>query len=114
MPLAMWINLGATSATIDLGSPDIVPVATTIDDTLAVSLVAAAECPVFAERIIRGINTKAATPLWMAERLRRSGIRPLQPVVDVTNYVMLELGQPMHAYDLATLNGSLAARLATP
>ena len=61
---------------------------------------------------MRGINNKGASPLWLRERLRRAGLRPISPVVDVTNYVMLELGQPMHAYDLAKLKGGLEARLA--
>lgn len=82
----------------------------TIPDALDVLLPEPAACPRFAGRIIRGLRTDARTPLWMRERLRRCGIRPISPVVDVTNYVMLELGQPMHAYDLARLEGPLAAR----
>jgi len=85
-----------------------------IPDTLAVALPDPAACPRFAGRIIRGLRQDAVTPLWMRERLRRCGIRPISPVVDVTNYVMLELGQPMHAYDLAALDGGLAARPARP
>jgi phenylalanyl-tRNA synthetase beta chain len=64
-------------------------------------------------RVVRGINNKGVSPLWLRERLRRAGLRPISPVVDVTNYVLLELGQPMHAYDLAKLKGGLEARLAT-
>jgi phenylalanyl-tRNA synthetase beta chain len=85
----------------------------TSSDTLAISLDAGDACPAFAGRIIRNVDAAAETPLWMAEKLRRSGIRPLQPIVDVSNYVMLELGQPMHAYDLQKLQGGLAARMAT-
>src|SRR5690606_7901444 len=59
----------------------------------------------------RGINPAAQTPLWMVERLRRAGLRPIDPVVDVTNYVLLELGQPMHAFDLGRLNGAVDVRL---
>jgi phenylalanyl-tRNA synthetase beta chain len=63
-------------------------------------------------RVVRGINNKGTSPLWLRERLRRAGLRPISPVVDVTNYVLLELGQPMHAYDLSRLRGELDARLA--
>ncbi|MGA8093666.1 MAG: phenylalanine--tRNA ligase subunit beta [Steroidobacteraceae bacterium] len=81
-------------------------------DTLGVHLDAPAGCPKFVGRIIRGVNSKAETPVWMRERLRRAGVRSISPVVDVTNYVMLELGQPMHGYDLAKLNGEVHARFA--
>jgi phenylalanyl-tRNA synthetase beta chain len=84
----------------------------TIKDTLPIALQAGAACPRFAGRVLRGLSRTARTPLWMRERLRRAGVRPLQPIVDVTNYVMLELGQPMHAYDLAKLEGRIEARLA--
>ena len=66
--------------------------------------------PRFLGRVIQGIDPGARTPLWMMERLRRSGIRPIHPVVDVTNYVVLELGQPMHAYDLDRLESNIAVR----
>ena len=69
-------------------------------------------CPRFAGRVIRGVNNRAITPVWMRERLRRAGVRSISPVVDVTNYVMLELGQPMHAYDLAKLSGGIDVRMA--
>ena len=77
-----------------------------------VKLEAPAGCPRFAGCIVRGINNRAATPVWLAERLRRAGVRSISPVVDVTNYVMLELGQPMHAYDLAKLKSGIRVRLA--
>ncbi|HVJ30315.1 MAG TPA: phenylalanine--tRNA ligase subunit beta [Gammaproteobacteria bacterium] len=83
-----------------------------IKDKLKIALGAPAACPRFAGRVLRGLARDARTPLWMRERLRRAGVRPLQPIVDVTNYVMLELGQPMHAYDLAKLDGRIEARLA--
>lgn len=67
-------------------------------------------CPRYCGRVIRNISIQATTPLWMSERLRRSGIRVLHPVVDVMNYVMLELGQPMHAFDLATIKGEINVR----
>jgi len=81
-------------------------------DRFAVQLEAPAACPRFAGCILRGVNNRAETPLWMRERLRRAGVRAISPVVDVTNYVMLELGQPMHAYDLKKLRGGIRVRLA--
>lgn len=77
---------------------------------LQVALDAGAEAPRYLGRVIEGINPAARTPLWMAERLRRSGVRPVSLLVDITQYVMLELGQPMHAYDLGTLQGSISVR----
>jgi phenylalanyl-tRNA synthetase beta chain len=81
-------------------------------ERLAVRLEAPAACPRFAGCIVRGIDNRAATPAWMRERLRRAGVRSISAVVDVTNYVMLELGQPMHAYDLGKLAGGIRVRLA--
>lgn len=77
---------------------------------LSIQLDAGAEAPRYLGRIIEGVNAAATTPLWMAERLRRSGVRPVSLLVDITQYVMLELGQPMHAYDLGTLQGSIGVR----
>jgi phenylalanyl-tRNA synthetase beta chain len=62
--------------------------------------------------VVRGIDNRISSPQWLRERLRRAGLRPISPVVDITQYVMLELGQPMHAYDLAKLQGGLEARYA--
>jgi phenylalanyl-tRNA synthetase beta chain len=83
-----------------------------IEDVLKVSVLADDACPQYYGRIIRGINTDVSTPFWMKERLRRSGMRSQHPVVDILNYVMHELGQPMHAFDLQTLQGNLRVRLA--
>ena len=88
------------------------PVAAQNDAALAVYLDAAERCPRYVGRVIRGLNTGSETPLWMQERLRRSGLRSIDPIVDVTNYVMLELGQPMHAFDLGALVGSVQVRWA--
>jgi len=97
-----------------VSGPKIEPVAATIKDTFPVHLEAKAACPKFAGRVIRGVNNRAVTPVWMRERLRRCGLRSISPVVDVTNYVLLELGQPMHAYDLGKLRGEIRVRLAKP
>lgn len=83
-----------------------------IDDTFAVELAAAQQCPRYVGRVIRNINPQAETPLWMVEKLRRSGVRSIDPVVDVTNYVLLEQGQPMHAFDLDKLSGKIVVRMA--
>jgi len=91
---------------------EITPVTATIPDRFEVRLAAPEACPRFAGRVIRGIRPDASSPLWMVERLRRAGLRAISPVVDVTNYVMLELGQPMHAYDLRRLNSRIEVRYA--
>lgn len=92
--------------------PAIDPVPAQNDDRFPVSLEAPEACPKYACRVIRNINPEADTPLWIKEKLRRSGIRSISPVVDVTNYVLLELGQPMHGFDLAKLNGEIRVRMA--
>ena len=89
---------------------DISPVPAAIDDTFPVEVQTPAACPRYLGRVLRGVNAAAPTPLWMQERLRRSGLRSLGPVVDVTNYVLLELGQPMHAFDMAQLSGGIQVR----
>ncbi|WP_415903127.1 phenylalanine--tRNA ligase subunit beta [Neptuniibacter sp. QD29_5] len=83
-----------------------------IDATFPVELKDAADCPRYVGRVIRGINPQAETPLWMKQKLERSGVRSIDPVVDVTNYILLELGQPMHAFDLDKLSGGIVVRRA--
>jgi phenylalanyl-tRNA synthetase beta chain len=90
------------------------PVAAAIPDQMAVLVREAAACPLYCGRVLRGVRLDAATPEWMARRLERSGLRPINPVVDVANYVMLELGQPLHAFDLARLSGAVQVRFAEP
>ena len=96
----------------NLTPPDMPQASVTIDDTHPVEIKDSSACPRFAGRVIRNIKPNATSPTWMTERLRRSGLRPIHPVVDVTNYVMLELGQPLHAYDLGLLNGAIRPRFA--
>ncbi len=87
------------------------PVASQIDDVVSVTLDAPAACPRYAGRIIKGVNPGAQTPDAMKEKLRRVGLRSISPIVDVTNFVMLELGQPMHAFDLDKLEGGIVVRM---
>ncbi|WP_137221068.1 phenylalanine--tRNA ligase subunit beta [Shewanella sp. MEBiC00475] len=87
-------------------------VTATIDAPFSINVVAPDLCPRYLGRVVKNINVKAATPLWMQEKLRRSGIRSIDPIVDITNYVLIEYGQPMHAFDLNTLNGGITVRLA--
>jgi len=79
-----------------------------------VNIEAAAGCPIFASRLIRGVKPEAQSPGWLRERLRRVGINSISPIVDVTNYVMIELGQPLHAYDSTRLAGKITVRAAKP
>ncbi|MCF6211985.1 MAG: phenylalanine--tRNA ligase subunit beta [Gammaproteobacteria bacterium] len=84
-----------------------------VETTFPLQVEAGKDCPRYVGRVIEGIDPAAVTPLWMQEALRRSGLRSLGPVVDVTNFVLLELGQPMHAFDLDRLDGGLSVRHAT-
>jgi phenylalanyl-tRNA synthetase beta chain len=84
-----------------------------IADALSVTLDASDGCPCYLGRVIKGVNVAASSPQWLVEKLRRSGIRSIDPIVDVTNYVLLELGQPMHAFDLAKLSGGISVRMAS-
>jgi phenylalanyl-tRNA synthetase beta chain len=89
---------------------DSTPILTEHGETLPVELHAGADAPRYVGRIIKGVDASVPTPLWMAERLRRSGVRPISLLVDVTQYVMLELGQPMHAFDRSLLTGPMGVR----
>ena len=97
-----------------LNEPEIAPVAATITDTLPITVDAPEACPRYLGRVVKGINVNAPTPLWMKEKLRRCGIRSIDAVVDVTNFVLLELGQPMHAFDKDRIEGGIVVRMAKP
>lgn len=83
-----------------------------VDDVFPLALLATEACPHYVGRIIKGIDSSAITPTWMQEKLRRCGLRPISPVVDVTNYVMMEIGQPMHGFDFDKLEGGVKVRMA--
>lgn len=97
---------------IDVNELAIPAVEPTIDDKIEIELVNSQACPRYLGRVVKGINLDAITPLWMVEKLRRSGIRSIDPVVDITNYVLLELGHPMHAFDLNAIEGGIKVRSA--
>lgn len=84
----------------------------TIDTKVEASVESFDDCPRYLCRVIEGVDQSAKSPVWMTEKLRRCGIRAVSPIVDVTNYVMLELGQPLHSFDLDKLNGSIKVRRA--
>jgi len=97
---------------MEFSIPELAPVAVGHEDTIEVKVSVPKACPRYQGRLIKGVNASAETPLWMQERLRRSGLRSLGPVVDVTNYVLLEVGQPLHAFDAAKLSGGIEVRMA--
>ena len=97
---------------LEVTEPTITVAVPTIDDAISINIDANEACPRYLGRVIKGINPNATTPLWMVEKLRRCGTRSIDPVVDVTNYVLLELGHPMHAFDLAKLEGGINVRFA--
>ena len=92
--------------------PPITAITPSVDDTFSVELIAEELCPRYVSRIIRGIDISQPSPVWMQEYLRRAGINCRNSVVDVTNYVLLEMGQPMHAFDLAKLDQGIIVRCA--
>lgn len=92
--------------------PQVPAVAPAHDEVRPVEVSAPAACPRYLGRVIRNVDLSKPTPLWMVERLRRSDVRSIDAAVDITNYVMLELGQPMHAFDLAEINGGIRVRMA--
>jgi len=93
-----------------LRQPEFPKVAVQVNDRLAVNVQAADLCGRFSGRVVRGVNTKASTPTWMVERLARCGQRSISPLVDISNYVMFELGRPSHIFDLDKIHGGLQVR----
>jgi phenylalanyl-tRNA synthetase beta chain len=87
------------------------PVPVTLDEKLSVVVENSIACSRYLGRLIKNVNVHAETPVWMQEKLRRSGLRSLGPLVDVTNYVLLEMGQPLHAFDADKLQGTVTVRM---
>jgi phenylalanyl-tRNA synthetase beta chain len=94
--------------------PVIEAIVPSIPDKREIALDASSACPLYCGRVISGVDAKVPTPEWMKRRIERSGVRSISALVDITNYVMLELGQPLHAFDNAKLEGAIHARMAQP
>ena len=104
-------EVGALYA-IEVKRPQVAVVPVVHDEVRPVEVLAPAACPRYLGRVVRNVDLSRPTPLWMVERLRRSDVRSIDAAVDITNYVMLELGQPLHAFDLAEINGGIRVRMA--
>lgn len=107
--LAREVGVLNQTSVIEPQIPEVTP---SITDSRNIQLLAPEACPRYLGRVIKNINLDAVTPLWMVEKLRRSGVRSIDPVVDITNFVLLELGHPMHAFDNNKLEGDVVVRLA--
>ncbi len=99
---------------IEVTVPTVEPVLPAHDEVFPLSIATGCGCSRYVGRIIKGIKPGVSSPLWLVEKLRRSGVRSISPVVDVTNYVMMEFGQPMHGFDLSKLDAEIQVRLANP
>ncbi|MEX6504517.1 phenylalanine--tRNA ligase subunit beta [Pseudomonas zhanjiangensis] len=97
---------------VPVSRPHVAAVTASHDEVRPVEVLATQACPRYLGRVLRNVDLSQPTPLWMVERLRRADVRSIDAAVDVTNYVMLELGQPMHAFDLAEINGGIRVRMA--
>ena len=97
---------------IDVVEPQIAAVAASIADKVEIKLEAGEACPRYLLRVVKDVNVEATSPLWLQEKLRRCGVRSIDPIVDVTNYILLELGQPMHAFDMAKVAQPVEVRMA--
>ncbi|SCZ26168.1 MULTISPECIES: phenylalanine--tRNA ligase subunit beta [unclassified Pseudomonas] len=104
-------EVGALYA-VPVTRPVVAAVPAVHDEVRSVEVLAPAACPRYLGRVIRNVDLSKPTPLWMVERLRRADVRSIDAAVDITNYVMLELGQPLHAFDLAEINGGIRVRMA--
>lgn len=95
-----------------VNEPHFTPVQPTVADKVVIEMSAPEACPRYLLRVVKNVNIKAATPNWMKEKLRRCGLRSIDPIVDITNYILLELGQPMHAFDAAKISQPVQVRMA--